>query len=54
MMVVLTDEDAIEWSYRGEGAVNLVLCYSGDSPEFVCHFLFFSFFLMHFCFSLEI
>lgn len=35
-MAVLTAKDAIEWSYRGEGAVNLVLSYSGDSPEFVC------------------
>lgn len=48
MMAVLTAEDAIDWSYRGEGAVNLVLSYSGDSPEFVCIFS------LHFCFSLEI
>ncbi|XP_019174826.1 PREDICTED: inositol-pentakisphosphate 2-kinase-like [Ipomoea nil] len=35
MAVVLTAKDAKEWSYRGEGAVNLVLAYSGESPSFV-------------------
>ncbi|KAG9148974.1 hypothetical protein Leryth_010585 [Lithospermum erythrorhizon] len=34
-MVVLRAQDASEWSYRGEGAVNLVLSYSGDSPDFI-------------------
>lgn len=35
MAVVLAGENAKEWSYRGEGAVNLVLAYSGESPSFV-------------------
>ncbi|EPS63025.1 hypothetical protein M569_11760, partial [Genlisea aurea] len=35
MAVVLTAKDAVEWAYRGEGAVNLVLAYCGNSPNFV-------------------
>lgn len=33
--VVLKAEDANEWSYRGEGAANLVLAYTGNSHHFV-------------------
>ncbi|KAK6939489.1 Inositol-pentakisphosphate 2-kinase [Dillenia turbinata] len=32
---VLGAEDAKDWVYRGEGAVNLVLAYTGSSPPFV-------------------
>ncbi|GAA0183646.1 kinase [Lithospermum erythrorhizon] len=36
MTVVLqAEDDASEWSYRGEGAVNLVLSYSGNSQDFI-------------------
>ncbi|KAG8377825.1 hypothetical protein BUALT_Bualt08G0073900 [Buddleja alternifolia] len=35
MAMVLQAKDALEWSYRGEGAVNLVLAYCGNSPKFV-------------------
>ncbi|PON54919.1 Inositol-pentakisphosphate 2-kinase [Parasponia andersonii] len=35
MEVVLDQNDAAEWTYRGEGAVNLVLAYSGSSPAFI-------------------
>ncbi|KAL2504063.1 Inositol-pentakisphosphate 2-kinase family protein [Abeliophyllum distichum] len=35
MAVVLQAKDAIEWAYRGEGAVNLILAYCGKSPDFV-------------------
>lgn len=41
MALTLKEEDAADWVYRGEGAVNLVLAYAGSSPSFVC-----SFFLM--------
>lgn len=32
MELILEEKDAGDWSYRGEGAVNLVLAYSGSSP----------------------
>ncbi|KAG5613417.1 hypothetical protein H5410_024698 [Solanum commersonii] len=35
MVMVLQANDAREWCYRGEGAVNLVLAYSGEHPDFV-------------------
>ncbi|XP_058224763.1 inositol-pentakisphosphate 2-kinase-like isoform X4 [Rhododendron vialii] len=35
MEVVLELKDADDWIYRGEGAANLVLAYSGSSPTFV-------------------
>ncbi|KAL3639134.1 Inositol-pentakisphosphate 2-kinase [Castilleja foliolosa] len=35
MEAVLQAKDAVEWAYRGEGAVNLVLAYRGSSPKFV-------------------
>ncbi|KAH6764991.1 Inositol-pentakisphosphate 2-kinase family protein [Perilla frutescens var. hirtella] len=35
MAAVLQAKDAEEWIYRGEGAVNLVLAYCGNSPHFV-------------------
>ncbi|KAL2892723.1 Inositol-pentakisphosphate 2-kinase [Bienertia sinuspersici] len=34
MELILEEKDACDWSYRGEGAVNLVLAYSGSSPVF--------------------
>ncbi|XP_019152349.1 PREDICTED: inositol-pentakisphosphate 2-kinase-like isoform X1 [Ipomoea nil] len=34
MAVVLDAKDAMEWSYRGEGAINLVLSYRGIAPRF--------------------
>lgn len=37
--VVLEHEEAADWVYRGEGAANLVLAYTGSSPSFVCSFL---------------
>ncbi|XP_019090898.1 PREDICTED: inositol-pentakisphosphate 2-kinase-like [Camelina sativa] len=33
--IVLKPKDAVDWSYRGEGAVNLVLAYIGSSPTFL-------------------
>ncbi|KAB1227748.1 Inositol-pentakisphosphate 2-kinase [Morella rubra] len=33
--VVLAQKDSADWAYRGEGAVNLVLAYTGSSPSFV-------------------
>ncbi|GAB2235543.1 hypothetical protein Droror1_Dr00025971 [Drosera rotundifolia] len=33
--VMLEEKDAGDWSYRGEGAANLVLAYTGSSPAFV-------------------
>lgn len=36
MEIVLDQKDAADWTYRGEGAVNLVLAYTGSSPLFVC------------------
>ncbi|KAF8377913.1 hypothetical protein HHK36_031301 [Tetracentron sinense] len=35
MEVVLEGKDAADWIYRGEGAANLVLSYTGSSPAFV-------------------
>ncbi|KAL6216174.1 PREDICTED: inositol-pentakisphosphate 2-kinase-like [Fragaria vesca subsp. vesca] len=35
MEVVLEEKDAAEWVYRGEGAANLVMAYSGSSPDFI-------------------
>lgn len=35
MVVILDQKDAADWVYRGEGAVNLVLAYTGSSPAFV-------------------
>ncbi|CAN6722254.1 unnamed protein product [Malus baccata var. baccata] len=34
MEVVLEKKDAADWAYRGEGAANLVLAYTGSSPAF--------------------
>ncbi|PPD79531.1 hypothetical protein GOBAR_DD23556 [Gossypium barbadense] len=34
-MVILDKEDAVDWVYRGEGAANLVLAYTGSSPSFI-------------------
>ncbi|XP_010511060.1 PREDICTED: inositol-pentakisphosphate 2-kinase-like [Camelina sativa] len=33
--IVLEPKDAVDWSYRGEGAINLVLAYTGSSPTFL-------------------
>ncbi|KAI3959051.1 hypothetical protein MKX01_023727 [Papaver californicum] len=33
--ILLEEEDAKDWVYRGEGAVNIVLGYIGSSPTFV-------------------
>ncbi|KAH0864325.1 hypothetical protein HID58_081536 [Brassica napus] len=35
MEIGLEPKDAVDWSYRGEGAVNLVLAYTGSSPSFL-------------------
>ncbi|TQD96102.1 hypothetical protein C1H46_018245 [Malus baccata] len=35
MEVVLEKKDAADWAYRGEGAANLVLAYTGSSPAFI-------------------
>ncbi|CAN6446615.1 unnamed protein product [Victoria cruziana] len=35
MDLILEEKDAEDWIYRGEGAANLVLGYSGSSPAFV-------------------
>ncbi|CAJ1972470.1 unnamed protein product [Sphenostylis stenocarpa] len=35
MALTLKEEDAAHWVYRGEGAVNLVLAYTGSSPSFI-------------------
>ena len=35
MEVKLERKDAADWSYRGEGAANIVLAYTGSSPAFV-------------------
>ncbi|XP_057423679.1 inositol-pentakisphosphate 2-kinase-like isoform X2 [Lotus japonicus] len=35
MDLTLTEEDAAFWVYRGEGAVNLVLAYTGSSPSYI-------------------
>ena len=39
--MALTAKDADDWTYRGEGAVNLVLAYAGNSAEFVSFYFFF-------------
>ena len=33
--LVLEEKNAGDWAYRGEGACNLVLAYTGSSPSFV-------------------
>ncbi|XP_024030275.1 inositol-pentakisphosphate 2-kinase isoform X2 [Morus notabilis] len=35
MEVILDKKDAADWAYRGEGAANLVLAYTGSSPAFI-------------------
>ncbi|CAL0327019.1 unnamed protein product [Lupinus luteus] len=35
MEVILKENDAADWVYRGEGAANLVLSYIGSSPLFI-------------------
>ncbi|OVA00539.1 Inositol-pentakisphosphate 2-kinase [Macleaya cordata] len=35
LVVSLEEKDAIDWIYRGEGAANIVLGYTGSSPIFV-------------------
>ncbi|KAK9742682.1 hypothetical protein RND81_03G190600 [Saponaria officinalis] len=35
MEMKLEENDAKEWEYRGEGAANLVLSYTGSSPQFM-------------------
>ncbi|XP_020238335.1 inositol-pentakisphosphate 2-kinase [Cajanus cajan] len=35
MALTLKEQDAAHWVYRGEGAVNLVLAYTGSSPSFI-------------------
>ncbi|KAF2293305.1 hypothetical protein GH714_000027 [Hevea brasiliensis] len=35
MEIKLEQEDAADWVYRGEGAANLVLSYTGSSPLFI-------------------
>ncbi|KAG6776502.1 hypothetical protein POTOM_020013 [Populus tomentosa] len=35
MEVKLERKDAADWSYRGEGAANIVLAYAGSSPAFI-------------------
>jgi inositol-pentakisphosphate 2-kinase len=33
---VLQAADAKDWVYKGEGAANLILSYTGSSPTMVC------------------
>jgi hypothetical protein len=33
---VLQARDAEDWVYKGEGAANLILSYTGSSPSMVC------------------
>lgn len=35
MELTLTEEDAAHWVYRGEGAANIVLSYTGSSPSYI-------------------
>ncbi|XP_061355396.1 inositol-pentakisphosphate 2-kinase-like [Gastrolobium bilobum] len=35
MELTLREEDAADWVYRGEGAINLILAYTGSSPSFI-------------------
>ncbi|XP_023002334.1 inositol-pentakisphosphate 2-kinase-like [Cucurbita maxima] len=35
MEIVLKEKDAADWVYRGEGAANIVLAYTGSSPAFI-------------------
>ncbi|KAG7020492.1 Inositol-pentakisphosphate 2-kinase [Cucurbita argyrosperma subsp. argyrosperma] len=35
MEIVLKEKDAVDWVYRGEGAANIVLAYTGSSPAFI-------------------
>jgi inositol-pentakisphosphate 2-kinase len=35
MDAVLQAGDAKEWAYKGEGAANLILSYTGSSPSMV-------------------
>ncbi|KAK7351711.1 hypothetical protein VNO77_11355 [Canavalia gladiata] len=35
MEIILREKDAAVWVYRGEGAANLVLAYTGSSPTFI-------------------
>ncbi|WJX12905.1 Inositol-pentakisphosphate 2-kinase [Trifolium repens] len=35
MELTLTEEDAANWVYRGEGAANIVLSYTGSSPSYI-------------------
>ncbi|CAJ2675632.1 unnamed protein product [Trifolium pratense] len=35
MELTLTEEDAAHWVYRGEGAANIVLSYTGSSPYYI-------------------
>ncbi|KAI8536925.1 hypothetical protein RHMOL_Rhmol10G0294600 [Rhododendron molle] len=37
--VVLELKDAVDWIYKGEGAANLFLAYSGSSSTFVWSFM---------------
>lgn len=37
--VVLEQKHAVDWVYRGEGAANLVLAYTGSSHSFVRSYL---------------
>lgn len=46
--VVLDATHAGDWTYRGEGAANLVLAYSGSSPRFVCFLFTFCLYFLHF------
>ncbi|GMH13899.1 hypothetical protein Nepgr_015740 [Nepenthes gracilis] len=35
MELILEERDASDWTYRGEGAANLVLAYAGSAPAFI-------------------
>lgn len=36
MELNLNAKDAGDWIYRGEGAANIILSYSGSTSDFVC------------------